>query len=128
MVRLAALDAPLDGASVHPFGSARRAMSMREPSRRRWPSALHAVVAGSALGLVIAPPAMAADTVAPVMAPAAFATTPNGNSNWRITAPQTLNLSATDDVAVSKFQYSLDGGATYVDVPATAGPSATAAR
>ena len=40
--------------------------------------------------------------------------------------PQTLNLSATDDVAVAKFQYSLDGGATYVDVPVTAGPSATA--
>src|SRR5262249_12041905 len=51
---------------------------------------------------------------------------PNGNNNYRISAPQTLNLSATDDVAVSKFQYSLDGGANYVDVPVTAGPSATA--
>ena len=59
-------------------------------------------------------------------APAAFAAPPNGNNNWRIAAPQTLNLSATDDVAVAKFQYSLDGGATYVDVPVTAGPSATA--
>ena len=28
---------------------------------------------------------------------------------------------------MSKFQYSLDGGATYIDVPVTAGPSATAA-
>ena len=27
---------------------------------------------------------------------------------------------------MAKFQYSLDGGATYVDVPVTAGPSATA--
>ena len=43
-----------------------------------------------------------------------------------LTAPQTLNLSATDDVAVAKFQYSLDGGATYIDVPVTAGPSASA--
>ena len=59
-------------------------------------------------------------------APATFAAPPNGNNNWRITAPQTLNLSATDDVAVAKFQYSLDGGATYVDVPVTPGPAATA--
>ena len=101
---------------------------MRESSRRRWPTALPAIVAGSALSLAVASPAMAADTVAPVLAPAAFSATPNGNSNWRITAPQTLNLSATDDVAVSKFQYSLDGGATYVDVPVTAGPTATASR
>ena len=99
---------------------------MRESSRRRWPTALPAIVAGSVLSLAIASPAMAADTAAPVVAPAAFAATPNGNSNWRITAPQTLNLSATDDVAVSKFQYSLDGGATYIDVPVTAGPTATA--
>ena len=71
--------------------------------------------------------AHAQDTAAPVLAPATFAAPPSGNNNWRITAPQTLNLSATDDVAVSKFQYSLDGGATYVDVPVTAGPTATAA-
>src|SRR5690349_24403010 len=69
-------------------------------------------------------PAMAQDTTPPVHAPAAFAAAPNGNNNWRLTAPQTLNLSATDDVGVSKFQYSLDGGATYVDVPATAGAAA----
>ena len=50
-----------------------------------------------------------------------------GTTTGASTAPQTLNLSATDDVAVAKFQYSLDGGATYIDVPVTAGPSATAA-
>jgi len=44
---------------------------------------------------------------------------------WRF-GPATLNLAATDDVAVAKFQYSLDGGATYVDVPVTPGPSVTA--
>src|SRR3954452_963571 len=77
--------------------------------------------------LVVAPPALAADTQAPVLGTAAFAAVPTGNSNWRLTAPQTLQLAATDDVAVAKFQYSLDGGATYVDVPVTAGPSATAA-
>src|SRR3954471_3114132 len=106
---------------------ARRAMSMRETSRRRWSSALPAAVVGTALSLAVASPALAADTVAPVLATATFAASPNGNSNWRITAPQTLGLSATDDVAVAKFQYSLDGGTTWVDVPVTAGPSATAA-
>ena len=88
--------------------------------------ALLGPAAVSAIMLLAASPAMAADTAPPVAAPAAFAAPPNGNNNWRITAPQTLNLSATDDVAVAKFQYSLDGGATYVDVPVTAGPSATA--
>src|SRR4051812_7357275 len=100
---------------------------MRESSRRRWMSAMQAVIAGSALSLAVISPAMAADTVAPVVAPATFSAVPDGNANWRLTTPQTLNLSATDDVAVTKFQYSLDGGATYVDVPVTAGPSATAA-
>ena len=50
---------------------------------------------------------------------------PDGNNNWRL-GPATLNLSATDDVAVTKFQYSLDGGVTYVDVPVTPGPSVSA--
>src|SRR4051812_49400399 len=99
---------------------------MRESSRRRWMSAMQAVIAGSALSLAVISPAMAADTVAPVVAPATFSAVPDGNANWRLTTPQTLNLSATDDVAVSKFQYSLDGGATYVDVPVTAGPTASA--
>jgi type 1 glutamine amidotransferase len=85
------------------------------------------VLAASAAILVAVSPAGAADSAPPVLAPAAFAAAPDGNGNWRITAPQTLNLSATDDTAVQKFQYSLDGGATYVDVPVAAGPSATAA-
>src|SRR4051812_30055400 len=89
------------------------------------PRILLGLAVGSA-SLAAASPAMAADTVAPVLAAPSFAAPPNGNSNWRITAPQTLNLSATDDVAVSKFQYSLDGGVTYIDVPVTAGPAATA--
>src|SRR4051794_30526019 len=101
-------------------------LSMRESSRRPWSRALQVIAAGSALGLIAASPAMAADTTPPVLGTAAFAAAPNGNSNWRITTPQTLNLAATDDVAVSKLQYSLDGGATYLDAPVTAGPSATA--
>src|SRR3954451_18835397 len=107
-------------------GSARRGISMRESSRRRRVSAMQAVIAGAVLSLAVVSPAMAADTVAPVVVPATFSAPADGNSNWRLTTPQTLNLSATDDVAVSKFQYSLDGGATYVDVPVTAGPTATA--
>src|SRR3954452_10181581 len=105
---------------------ARRGMSMRESSRRPWPLAMQAIVAGSALSLALASPALAADTVTPVLGTAAFAATPDGNSNWRITTPQTLGLSATDDTAVSKLQYSLDGGATWIDVPVTAGPTASA--
>src|SRR4051794_34845563 len=97
--------------------------SMRDLVHPAWARVL---LAGAAISVVAASPAMAAETVAPIAAPAAFATPPNGNNNWRITSPQTLQLSATDDVAVSKFQYSLDGGATYVDVPVTAGPAATA--
>ena len=86
-----------------------------------------AVLAALATMVVSVSPAGAADSAAPVLAAATFSAAPNGNNNWRITTPQTLNLSASDDVAVSKFQYSLDGGVTYVDVPVTEGPSATAA-
>src|SRR4051794_28681874 len=101
-------------------------LSMRDSSRRPWPRAVSAVVAGTALSLAAAPAALAADTVAPVLAPATFAAPADGNSNWRLTSPQTLSLSATDDVAVSKLQYSLDGGLTYVDAPVIAGPAASA--
>ena len=55
---------------------------MRESSRRRWPAA---VAAGAALSLLAASPAMAADTVPPVLGTATFAAAPNGNDNWRIT-------------------------------------------
>jgi type 1 glutamine amidotransferase len=99
---------------------------MKGSSRRQWPAAMGAVVAGMALGLAVVPQAMAADTVAPVLGTAAFAAAPDGNNNWRITVPQTLNLSATDDVAVAKLQYSLDAGASYIDAPVIAGPAASA--
>src|SRR5690349_12876223 len=98
-------------------------MSVRDSIRRR---AMLSIAAGSASLLAAAAPAAAADTAAPVVGTATFAAPPTGNSNWRLTAPQTLQLAATDDVAVAKLQYSLDGGATYVDVPVTAGPSVTA--
>src|ERR1700761_2933217 len=96
---------------VH-WSDARRGMSMRDLGRRPWHKALCAVATGSVSLLAVASPAMAGDTTPPVLGAAAFAATPDGNSTWRISAPQTLGLSATDDVAVSKLQYSLDGGVT----------------
>src|SRR3954452_20131362 len=88
---------------------------------------LRALAVGSALVMgAVLPATAAAQSAPPVLAAPAFATAPNGNNNWRLVAPQTLNLSATDDVSVAKFQYSLDGGASYIDVPVTAAPSATA--
>ena len=91
----------------------------------------HRVVAISAVGLacalsVGAAAAMAADTSAPVLGPAAFSSPPDGNNGWRITKPQTLELSATDDVAVATLQYSVDGGQTYIDAPITPGGSVSA--
>ncbi len=94
-------------------------------TRSRGLRALAGITVAAAV-LVAVSPATAADTSAPVLAPATFSAPPDGNNNWRITTPQTLKLSATDDVAVAKFQYSLDGGVTYVDVAATPGQPATA--
>jgi hypothetical protein len=86
-----------------------------------------AVAALSLAALVVALPAVAADTVAPTIDVGALAGTADGNANWRLTKPVTLNLTASDDVAVAKFQYSLDNGVTFVDVPVTAAPTAAAA-
>ncbi len=88
--------------------------------------ALAALTIAAGVSATAAGPALAADESPPSLATATFAAPPNGNNNWRIAAPQTLKLSATDDVAVAKFQYSLDGGVTYVDVAVTPGPAATA--
>jgi type 1 glutamine amidotransferase len=85
-----------------------------------------ALLGAAFASLLVAAPASAADTVPPVLGTASFAAPADGNGGWRLTAPQTLQLSATDDVAVAKLQYSLDGGATYIDVPITAGPSVAA--
>ncbi|MDA0182236.1 ThuA domain-containing protein [Solirubrobacter phytolaccae] len=95
---------------------------MRDLGRRRAPGALLVALAGSA---ALASPALAQDTAPPVST-ATFAAPQNGNGSWRLTAPQTLRLAATDDVAVAKLQYSLDGGANYIDAPVIAGPSVTA--
>ena len=39
----------------------------------------------------------------------------------------TINVTATDDVGVTKLQYSTDNGATWIDATITPGPSVTAA-
>jgi type 1 glutamine amidotransferase len=108
----------------------------REPRPdRRWRRGFgirrlgHRLVGISAIGLgcvlaVGAAPA-AADT-SPPTATASFAAAPDGNGGWRITKPQTLQLAATDDVAVSNLQYSLDGGLTYADAPISSGASVSA--
>ena len=109
---------------VHGRGTATAAKRLT-PSRLVAPGM--AVVLASAAILGTALPAVAADAVAPVVDVATLTPTPEGNNNWRFT-PATLNLSATDDVAVDKFQYSLDAGLTYIDVQVADAPSAIAKR
>ena len=94
-------------------------MSVGVGNRRR--ALLGAVACASSLAA--AGPAFADE---PPVSTATFAAAQNGNGNWRLTAPQTLQLAATDDVSVAKLQYSLDGGATYIDAPIVPGPSVSA--
>jgi type 1 glutamine amidotransferase len=98
-----------------------------------------AVSAGDAL-------AQGTDTTPPVLnvattpaSPPSYVNPPNigpvanGNNGWYTTTAGSpphgsvmITLSATDDVAVAKFQYSTNGGASYTDVPVTTpGPSAS---
>src|SRR6478736_3005970 len=85
------------------------------------------IVSATALVAVLAPvPAHAqtTDTTAPTLAvatvdPAAFT---GMRSPW-YRGPVKVTFAATDDVAVTKLQYSMDSGATWVDVPISAGPS-----
>jgi type 1 glutamine amidotransferase len=100
-----------------------------------------AAAVGAALVVVPAASAQAPDTTAPVVNagsltpaiapqrggdPPVAPTTSTGNSGWFTHAGATvLTLSATDDVGVDKLQYSVNGGATYLDIPITPGPSVT---
>src|SRR4051795_10446545 len=82
-----------------------------------------AVAGAAALVIALQAAAVDPDVSAPVINAATLTpTAADGNSNWRRTTP-TLNLSATDDTSVDKLQYSLDGGATYLDVAITPGTS-----
>src|SRR3954469_15374405 len=87
-----------------------------------------AVLAAAAATLVSAAPvhAQAPDKTAPGLGaaeldPPAFT---GMRSPW-YRGPVKLTLAATDDVAVTKLQYSLDNGATWIDLPITARPSAS---
>ncbi|WP_182877376.1 OmpL47-type beta-barrel domain-containing protein [Microbispora sp. H10670] len=51
---------------------------------------------------------------------------PTGQNNW-YRGPVTLNVSATDDVGIAKFQYSLNGGTAYIDVPVEGAPASATA-
>src|SRR4051794_7798601 len=89
------------------------------------PRALAWLVAALALAaLVPAGAALAADTVSPTIDVGTLGGTADGNSNWRLTKPVTLNLTASDDVSVARFQYSLDNGLTFVDVAASGATAA----
>src|SRR5688572_26040178 len=82
----------------------------------------------AAAGLLVAGPAayaQAPDTASPVVNAATLSPSP-GHNNWYRSGPVTVNLSATDDVAVAKFEYSTNSGATFTELPVAApGPSVT---
>ena len=104
---------------------------------------LLATAAAVTAALVVVPPAMAQpDTTAPVLNaatlspvspvpqrngnPPAAPSTSTGNGIWFTHAgPTVVNISATDNVAVTKLEFSVDNGATYTEIPITAGPSVT---
>src|SRR4051812_48174800 len=94
---------------------------MRRFSRMLLPAAAVAAVLAPAPAL-----AQTADTSAPTLAvatldPAVF----NGLRSPWYRGPVKVTFAATDDVAVTKLQYSVDNGVTWIDAPTTAGPSAT---
>ncbi len=83
-----------------------------------------AALAGSCL--IVARTSTQTDTTAPKVTEARLSPAPNGmRSPWYRSAP-TLTITATDDVAVQRLEYSLDGGATYLAMPmGAAGRSVT---
>ena len=67
--------------------------------------------------LAAAPVAHAQDTTPPTLEAATLSPSPaTGHNGWYRTSPVTVNLRATDDVGVTKFQYSTNSGQTYTDV------------
>ena len=93
---------------------------MRAISRRT----VCAVVAVAAAVSAAPVAAQAPDTTAPVVGaavldPPAFT---GMRSPW-YRGPVKVTFPATDDVGVTRFEYSLDNGATWINLPITAGPS-----
>ena len=94
--------------------------------RRRFrASAVAACV--TAVALLPAAPSWAAETTPPTINVATLSpSAPTGQNNWYLGAV-TLNMSATDDVGIAKFQYSINGGAAYIDVPVEGAPASATA-
>src|SRR3954468_10585504 len=92
-----------------------RAVSRRAVALAAAVASLSAAAPAGAQAPGTTPPALAAAT----LDPSAFT---GMRSPW-YRGPVKLALAATDDVAVTKLQYSLDNGATWIDLPITAGPS-----
>ena len=81
----------------------------------------------TAAALSPATPSWAQETTPPTINVATLSpSAPTGQNNW-YTGPVTLNVSATDDAGIAKFQYSLNGGAAYTDVPVEGAPTLAAA-
>ncbi|MFI7631703.1 ThuA domain-containing protein [Microbispora rosea] len=94
--------------------------------RRRFrASAVAACVTAAAL--IPAAPSWAEETTPPTINVATLSpSAPTGQNNWYL-GSVTLNMSATDDVGIAKFQYSLNGGAAYIDVPVEGAPASATA-
>ena len=69
-----------------------------------------------------------ADATAPTLNVATLSPSPaTGHNGWYRTSPVTLNMTATDDVGVVKFQYAFSAAGPFTDVPvATPSTSASA--
>ena len=81
----------------------------------------------TAATLIPATPSWAQETTPPTINVATLSpSAPTGQNNWY--SGGTLNVSATDDVGIAKFQYSLNGGAAYIDVPVEGAPTSPRRR
>lgn len=94
--------------------------------RRRFRT-LAVVACVTAAALIPAAPSWAEETTPPTINVATLSpSAPTGQNNWYRDSV-TLNMSATDDVGIAKFQYSLNGGAAYIDVPVEGAPASATA-
>ncbi|MET8162492.1 ThuA domain-containing protein [Sphaerisporangium sp. NPDC005289] len=94
--------------------------------RRRFRTSVVAACVTAAV-LIPAAPSWAEETTPPAINVATLSpSAPTGQNNW-YRGSVTLNMSATDDVGIAKFQYSLNGGAAYIDVPVEGAPASATA-
>ncbi|MEV4536552.1 ThuA domain-containing protein [Asanoa sp. NPDC049518] len=94
--------------------------------RRRFRASAVAACVTAAV-FIPAAPSWAAETTPPTINVATLSpAAPTGQNNW-YRGPVTLNLSGTDDVGIATFQYSLNGGAAYIDLPVEGAPASATA-